>query len=67
MDPPETIPGPDQLKFPPIEDPAERTTEVVVQVNVPPVALAPGIGCIGKDMGPAKSCRLLVKDCDALV
>jgi hypothetical protein len=33
-------PGPDQLKLPPPA--AEITTEVVVQVSVPPVALAPG-------------------------
>ena len=40
--PPETIPGPDQLKLVPVVVPAERVTSVVVQVNVPPVALAPG-------------------------
>ena len=39
--PPETIPGPAQLN--PVPPPAaERTTEVVVHVSVPPVALAPG-------------------------
>ena len=40
--PPETIPVPAQLKPMPLVDDAERTTDVVVQVNVPPVALAPG-------------------------
>ena len=40
--PPETIPGPAQLKPVPVVVAAERTTEVVAQVNVPPVALAPG-------------------------
>jgi len=40
--PPETIPGPAQLKPVPSVVAAESTTEVVVQVNVPPVALAPG-------------------------
>jgi hypothetical protein len=40
--PPETIPGPVQLNPVPVVVSAERTTEVVVQVNVPPVALAPG-------------------------
>jgi hypothetical protein len=40
--PPETIPGPDQLNA--AHDPlaADRTTDVVEQVSVPPVALAPG-------------------------
>ena len=42
MVPPETIPGPDQLKLVPVVVPAERVTSVVVQVKVPPVALAPG-------------------------
>ena len=40
--PPETIPVPAQLKPVPLVDAAERTTDVVVQVNVPPAALAPG-------------------------
>ena len=40
--PPETIPGPAQLKPVPVVVAAERTTDVVVQVSVPPVALAPG-------------------------
>jgi len=40
--PPETIPGPAQLKPVPDVVAAERTTEVVVHVRVPPVALAPG-------------------------
>jgi hypothetical protein len=40
--PPETMPGPAQLKSVPLVVAAERTTDVVVQVNVPPVALAPG-------------------------
>jgi hypothetical protein len=37
-----TIPGPAQLNEVPVEVEAESTTEVVVQVSVPPVALAPG-------------------------
>jgi len=40
--PPETIPGPAQLKPVPDVEEAESTTDVVVQVSVPPVALAPG-------------------------
>ena len=40
--PPETIPGPDQLKLVPVAVPAERVASVVVQVKVPPVAVAPG-------------------------
>ena len=40
--PPEAIPGPAQLNPVPLVVAAERTTEVVVHVNVPPVALAPG-------------------------
>ena len=40
--PPETIPGPAQLKPVPDVVAAERTTDVTVHVNVPPVALAPG-------------------------
>ena len=40
--PPETIPGPAQLNPVPLVVAAERTTDVVVQVSVPPVALAPG-------------------------
>ena len=40
--PPETMPGPAQLKPVPVVVPAESETEVVVQVNVPPVVLAPG-------------------------
>ena len=39
--PPETIPGPDQLKPVPDVVAADRTTDVVVQVSVPPVANAP--------------------------
>ena len=42
MVPPEMIPGPAQLKPVPDVVAADRTTDVVVQVNVPPVALAPG-------------------------
>jgi hypothetical protein len=34
--------GPAQLNPVPLVVAAERTTEVVVHVNVPPVALAPG-------------------------
>ena len=40
--PPETIPGPAQLNPVPEVVAAERTTDVVAQVSVPPVALAPG-------------------------
>ena len=40
--PPEIIPGPAQLKPVPSVVVAESTTDVVVQVKVPPVALAPG-------------------------
>jgi len=40
--PPETMPGPAQLNPVPLVVAAERTTDVVVQVRVPPVALAPG-------------------------
>ena len=40
--PPETIPGPAQLKPVPDVVAAERSTDVVVHVSVPPVALAPG-------------------------
>jgi len=40
--PPKTIPGPDQLKLVPDVELAERVIQVVVQVRVPPVALAPG-------------------------
>ena len=40
--PPETIPGPLQLKLVPDVVAPESEIEVVVQVNVPPVALAPG-------------------------
>ena len=42
MLPSETIPGPAQLKPVPDVVDADRTTDVVVQVSVPPVALAPG-------------------------
>ena len=41
--PPETMPGPLQLKFVPADAAAESTTDVVLHVNVPPVALAPGV------------------------
>ena len=40
--PPETMPVPVQLKPVPDVVAAESTTDVVVQVSVPPVALAPG-------------------------
>ena len=40
--PPETMPGPAQLKSVPVVVAPDRTTDVVVQVSVPPVALAPG-------------------------
>jgi len=41
-EPPETMPGPAQLKLVPLVVEAERTIDVVVQVSVPPLALAPG-------------------------
>jgi hypothetical protein len=42
--PPETIPSPDQLKLTPgVDEVADNTTDVVVQISVPPVALAPGV------------------------
>ena len=41
--PPETMPEPAQLNPVPLVVAAERTTDVVVQVIVPPVALAPGV------------------------
>ena len=40
--PPETMPGPLQLKPVPDVVAAERAVDVVVQVKAPPVALAPG-------------------------
>ena len=40
--PPETIPGPAQLNPVPVVLVAESTTDEVVHVSVPPVALAPG-------------------------
>jgi hypothetical protein len=40
--PPETIPGPLQLKLVPDVVAPESEIDVVVQVNVPPVAFAPG-------------------------
>ena len=43
MVPPETTPGPTQLKEVPDVVLAERVIHVVVQVSVPPVALAPGV------------------------
>jgi hypothetical protein len=39
---PETIPEPDQLKVVPAVGAADKTTEVVVHVSVPPVVDAPG-------------------------
>jgi len=42
-EPPETMPEPAQLKPVPSVVAAESTTDVVVQVSVPPVALAPGV------------------------
>ena len=39
--PPLAMAGPDQVNAP--SPAAERTTDVVVQVSVPPVALAPGV------------------------
>ena len=55
--PPETIPGPAQLKFVPVVVPAESETEVVVQVRVPPVALAPG----GVTLSPTAAVAELVQ------
>ena len=43
MVPPETIPGPVQLKVVPNSVLAESVIHVVVHVSVPPVALAPGV------------------------
>ena len=40
--PPEAMPGPTQLNPVPLVVAAEMTIDVVVHVNVPPVALAPG-------------------------
>ena len=40
--PPETMPVPAQVNWFPDVVAAERTTDVVVQVSVPPAALAPG-------------------------
>ena len=40
--PPETMPGPAQLKLVPVVVAPDSETDVVVQVSVPPVALAPG-------------------------
>ena len=40
--PPEMMPGPAQVNSVPDVVAAERTTDVVAQVSVPPVALAPG-------------------------
>ena len=42
VDPPETMPGPLQLKLVPEVVAPESAIDVVVQVKVPPVALAPG-------------------------
>ena len=54
---PETMPGPDQLKLKlGLPELAESTTDVVVHVSVPPVALAPG----GEQGSPtAKSLKLV--------
>jgi hypothetical protein len=41
-EPPETIPGPAQMKLVPDTVAAERESEVIVHVSVPPEALAPG-------------------------
>ena len=40
---PDIIPGPAQLKLVPLLVDAESMTDVVVQVSVPPDALAPGV------------------------
>lgn len=39
---PETIPGPTQLNVVPFVGPADNTTDVVVQVRVPPVTYGVG-------------------------
>jgi hypothetical protein len=54
--PPETIPGPLQPKPVPDVVAPERTTEVVVQVSVPPVPLAPG----GVDVAVTSAVAVLV-------
>jgi hypothetical protein len=54
--PPETMPVPAQLKLVPADVAAERTTDVVVQVSVPPVVLAPGVT---HDWARAKSLMLV--------
>jgi hypothetical protein len=40
--PPETMPGPLQLKLVPVVVAPESVTDVVAHVKLPPVALAPG-------------------------
>ena len=42
VNPPETMPGPAQLKFVPEVEVADKIVVVIVQVIEPPVALAPG-------------------------
>ena len=49
---PETIPGPLHLKLVPDVVAPESATDVVVQVRVPPVALAPG-GVLGSTIAEA--------------
>ena len=63
MVPPETIPGPDQLKLVPVVVAAERVTSVDVQVKVPPVALAPG----GVTLSPTAADAELVQPLAELV
>ena len=61
--PPETIPVPAQLKLVPVVVPADSVTSVVVQVKVPPVALAPG----GVTLSPTAADAELVQPLAELV
>ena len=61
--PPETMPVPDQLNPVPLVVAAERTTDVVAQVIVPPVALAPG----GEMFSPTAAVAVLVHPLAELV
>jgi hypothetical protein len=59
---PETIPGPDQLKFtPPVGEVADNTTDVVVQFSTPPSALAPGCAVFGITEAAAVLVRPLIE------
>ena len=61
--PPETIPVPAQEKLVPVVVPADRVASVVVQVKVPPVALAPG----GVELSPTAADAELVQPLAELV